>query len=98
MCKVADLYLLPCFYKQCFGISCPFCGFQRSVLALFQGHILGSIKLFPPLFPLIFLIGITIIVGSKKKTFNVPTLKYCWLVMFCILIANGVYQNVLQIF
>ena len=42
--------MLPCIYKQLFGISCPLCGFQRSLLCLLQGNIFDCIKFFPPFF------------------------------------------------
>ena len=44
---------LPCLWKHYFDIDCPFCGFQRSVIALLQGDIWKSITLFPALFPLL---------------------------------------------
>jgi|GEM_PF-5465797 len=38
--------LLPCTYKQLFGISCPTCGFQRSLYSLLDGNIVESIIFF----------------------------------------------------
>lgn len=48
--------LLPCAYKSLFGINCPACGLQRSLLSLLKGDLQGSFFLYPPL--LFVLIGI----------------------------------------
>lgn len=42
-------HYFPCWYHQLFGIDCPFCGFQRSVVALLRGQVWDSFVLFPPL-------------------------------------------------
>ena len=44
---------LPCFYKSVFGLECPGCGIQRAIIALLQGDLSGSFKLYPALLPLI---------------------------------------------
>jgi hypothetical protein len=48
-----SLHLFPCFFQRFFGIDCPFCGFQRSVIAFFQGDIVKSVTLFPALIPIL---------------------------------------------
>ena len=54
-------YMLPCFNKQLFGIDCPGCGLQRSVLLLFQGEFVAAFQMYPAIFTLIPLFGIIII-------------------------------------
>lgn len=46
-------HMLPCFFHRFFGMDCPFCGFQRSFIALLQGDIGESVTLFPVLIPLL---------------------------------------------
>lgn len=46
-------HMLPCAFKLVFGIDCPGCGFQRSVIALLRGNIGYSLKLYPATIPLI---------------------------------------------
>lgn len=46
-------YLLPCFYKQQFGVDCPGCGLQRAFVELLQGNFTESLMLYPALFPLL---------------------------------------------
>nr|WP_294791533.1 DUF2752 domain-containing protein [uncultured Mucilaginibacter sp.] len=53
-------HLLPCPFKYITGLDCPGCGFQRSLLALVQGNLSESFRLYPPTIPLLlfFLYGI----------------------------------------
>jgi hypothetical protein len=43
--------LIECSWLSTFGIECPTCGFQRSVVLLFEGDIVGSIYMFPATIP-----------------------------------------------
>jgi len=53
--------MIPCSWKETFGVECPACGTQRSFFALTQGDLIDSIVLFPALLPMIALVTITII-------------------------------------
>ncbi|MFP3859188.1 MAG: DUF2752 domain-containing protein [Bacteroidales bacterium] len=46
-------HLQPCIYKQYFGFECPGCGLQNSFIELLKGNLWESIKIYPPLLPLI---------------------------------------------
>ena len=83
--------MLPCIYKQIFHISCPCCGFQRSIKYLFQGDIVNCIKMFPILFPLIITNGIIIIYYARKKK-KIEKLIVFWNTL--LFIVNFIYQNV----
>lgn len=48
-------WLIPCPIKTIIGIDCPGCGFQRSLLALLQGHWYESYQIYPPTVPLLML-------------------------------------------
>ncbi len=41
--------LLPCAYKSLFGIDCPACGIQRSLISLLKGDLQESFFIYPPL-------------------------------------------------
>ncbi|NCO55144.1 MAG: hypothetical protein COZ21_08685 [Bacteroidetes bacterium CG_4_10_14_3_um_filter_31_20] len=43
-----------CFYKNIFGVECPGCGMQRSIIELLKGNFVESFLLYPALYPLIF--------------------------------------------
>lgn len=49
-----EKHMLPCAYKSIFGIDCPGCGFQRSVIALLKGDLSESLSLYPATIPLLF--------------------------------------------
>ena len=42
-----------CLYKKYLGIECPGCGMQRAFECLVNGDVLGGIRLYPPLIPLL---------------------------------------------
>lgn len=86
--------MLPCAYKQIFGISCPLCGFQRSVKCLFNGDYIGCIKMFPPLIFMFIVMIITIATYLKKKTFDTKFVKNSWWFLLILLAMNCIYQNI----
>ena len=47
--------LLPCLNKQLFGLECPGCGLQRSVLLLFDGDFVAAFYMYPAIYPMILL-------------------------------------------
>ena len=51
--------MIPCSWKEQFGVDCPSCGAQRSFLELLTGNVLESVVLFPALIPFIALILFT---------------------------------------
>jgi len=61
--------MLPCISKQIFGMDCPGCGLQRSVLLLFNGEIVAAFQMYPAIFTLIPL-AFTIIINK------IITLRY----------------------
>ena len=62
-------YMLPCLNKQLFGIDCPGCGLQRSIVFLLKGDFAAAFHMYPAIFTLVPLFGILII----NRLFN---LKY----------------------
>ena len=87
--------MLPCFYKQVFGVSCPVCGGQRAVALLFQGHVWDSMKMFPPLLPL----AITLLIVCLWRLFGTPSKKAVMIALIIdavMLLFNMVYQNVVD--
>lgn len=37
-------HLLPCTFKQCFGVDCPTCGMQRAFIELLKGNLTTSLS------------------------------------------------------
>ena len=85
--------MLPCISKQLFGISCPLCGFQRSLLCLLQGNIFDCIKFFPPFFFLLFTVVVSFVCYLRKKSLNFRFLKVLWICLAVLLVGNAIYQN-----
>lgn len=50
-------YMLPCFTRQFLGFDCPGCGLQRAVVFLLQGEFIAAFKMYPAIYPIIFLAG-----------------------------------------
>lgn len=48
----AAAFYLPCPFKAITHVDCAGCGFQRSVVALWEGDIAASFLLYPPAIPL----------------------------------------------
>ena len=88
-------HLLPCFYKQVFGFSCPLCGCQRSVILLCQGQFWDSMKMFPPLLPL----AITLLMVCLWKFTGLLGKKAVLVALVVdaiMLLFNMVYQNLVN--
>lgn len=87
-------HLLPCFYKQALGFSCPLCGSQRAVVLLCQGKLLESLLMFPPLIPLAATLMLVLVklfvLGIGNRVIHVA------LIVDAIMLAfNMVYQNMI---
>ncbi|MDD5508488.1 MAG: DUF2752 domain-containing protein [Bacteroidales bacterium] len=53
-----EQHQLPCIYQKVLGIPCPACGLQRSFIELLKGDLIGSVKAYPPLIPVLFLFAL----------------------------------------
>lgn len=42
-----------CTFRELFGIDCPGCGLQRSIIELLKGNLLESLYLYPALLPIL---------------------------------------------
>ena len=54
---VIEDYMLPCMSKQLFGMDCPGCGLQRSVVFLLKGDFIAAFKMYPAIYPILLLFG-----------------------------------------
>jgi len=46
--------MFECYWKSTYGIACFGCGFQRALILLFEGDVVGSFKMYPALIPIVF--------------------------------------------
>lgn len=50
-----EQFMLPCFTKKIFGIDCPGCGLQRSLVLLLKGDFSGAFHMYPAVYPMLLL-------------------------------------------
>ena len=63
-----EQHLSPCFFKSGFGIECPGCGMQRSLIALLKGEFFQSLQCHAALIP--FLLTILMLVIQLKMRYE----------------------------
>lgn len=51
-----ESFMLPCLSKTLFGFECLGCGFQRSVVLLFQGHFEAAFQMYPAIYTSLILV------------------------------------------
>ena len=54
-------YMLPCLTKKFLGIECFGCGFQRSLILVFQGEFVAAFKMYPAIYTLMLFAAFLII-------------------------------------
>ena len=84
--------MLPCAYKYFFGIDCPICGAQRSMLLLLQGNFIESFKIYPPLIFLLTLIFFAIAYLIFPKIVKANFLKQYAVFALMIIAINYGYK------
>ncbi len=61
-------YMLPCMNKKLFGIDCPGCGLQRSVVMVTKGEFKEAFHMFPAIYTtLLFSLAVVAHFVLKKK-------------------------------
>lgn len=65
-----EKYMLPCINKMLFGIDCPGCGLQRSVVLLVQGNFGQAFEMYPAVFSLLLLLGYWVFSRVRKSVFH----------------------------
>lgn len=87
-----ETHMLPCFYKQVFGISCPGCGMQRSFIELLKGNFIASFKLYPALLPVIFTLCFTGAHLIFKFKNGADTVKYAYIITISVMVINYIIR------
>lgn len=78
--------MVPCYFKLVFGINCPGCGLQRSIIFLLKGELWASIKMYPPLLPIAFTLGLYFF----NKQYSYPNQEFIFKVVawaLCVLVT-----------
>ncbi len=87
--------LLTCPSKKLMGIECLGCGLQRSFILLMKGNILESIKMYPALIPLLFMM--VYLTGHLYFNFKngARFLKYFYFLNIILIVANYIIKQFL---
>ncbi len=85
-------HLLACPLKKHFYIDCPGCGLQRSVIALFEGDVVSSFKLYPPTIPILLLITFTLIHLKVDFKFGAQFIKIAFIIIALFIVINYIYK------
>lgn len=89
-----EQHLLPCLYKKYFGVDCPGCGMQRSMVALLEGNFSESFRLFPALVPMMVMLVFLALHLVFKFERGGTWLKYMFIGVAAIVTVNYVWKMV----
>lgn len=84
--------MIPCSWKETFGIECPSCGAQRSFLELIHGDLLQSLVLFPALLPLMAVAVLTIIHLIKPQPQGPRWIVRLFLLSAILMLGNWIWK------
>ena len=85
-------HLLTCPFKSFTGIDCPGCGIQRSIVALIQGNLIASLKLYPATIPIIALFAYTIYHLKFDAKNGAFIIKMLYIAITLIIVGNYIYK------
>lgn len=80
-------YMIPCLSKKLFGIDCPGCGIQRSLMHIIHGDFITAFHLYPAIYTMIFLAGY-ILLNLKMK------FKYAHKIILTLAVINFVIISI----
>ncbi|MBS1779078.1 MAG: DUF2752 domain-containing protein [Bacteroidetes bacterium] len=85
-------HLLSCPSKSLFGIDCPGCGLQRSLIELLKGDFAASWHVYPPgIFALATLMVLLLHLIFKFRN-GAVILKYMYIVTAAVITVNYIYK------
>lgn len=85
-------HTIPCLYKTLFGIECPGCGTQRALIELLKGNVVQSIKTWPALLPVMFMLVYLVLFLVFRFKNGLKILKISFIINAAIILANYVYK------
>jgi hypothetical protein len=89
-----ESHTIPCFSKKIFGIDCPGCGLQSAFIELLKGNFIESIKIYPPLIPIILLFLLLILQLIFKFEKAVFYIKIIFIFTAILIIINYIIKVV----
>lgn len=83
-----------CWYKQYFGIDCPGCGMQRSIIELLKGNFIESFKLYPALMPIVILLFTLVLHLKFKFKYGAKILTWMFILVVTIVVISFTYKMI----
>ena len=84
--------MLPCAYKSLFGIDCPTCGIQRSLLFLLKGNFQDSFIAYPPLIFVLSGIFFWLIYFLKPQSIKITFIKKYFSFLLVLVFVNYIFN------
>lgn len=85
-------HLVTCSFQEHFGIACPGCGLQSSLLALLKGDIWESILLYPALIPMLSMLTLLLLHLKFNFSWGTIILKYLFFLSALLMLASYIYK------
>ncbi len=92
-----ESHTLPCLYKTLFGIECPGCGTQRAIIEMLKGNIFESLRAWPPLLPVMFMLVYLLLFLLFKFKNGLNILKVAFIINAAIITINYIYKLTLHL-
>lgn len=87
-----ESHQLPCYYKKFLGIECLGCGMQTAFILLLKGEFLESLRTYPALLPVLFMISFLILHLLFKFKKGARILKFSFIFTLTIMISGYLYH------
>ena len=87
-----EKHQLPCIYKLATGHDCPGCGMQRAIILLLRGNLIESVKMYPPLIPVLIMLGFLVAHLIFKFKHGAKTLVWMFIFNVIIILCNFFYK------
>src|SRR5688572_26255843 len=84
--------MLTCLSKQYFGVECPGCGAQRSLVCLFKGEFLDSLALYPALIPFFVFMIVSALSLIKPISLNTKWVLIVAVITFSLMIGQYILK------
>ena len=90
--QIMEDKMLPCMFKQTFGIDCIGCGTQRSLNLLLHGNFSEAFKMFPAIYTTLLLgLSLLLFIFDKKRNYQKIVISLA-LVNATVMIISYVYK------
>ena len=86
-------FMLPCLTKKIFGIDCPGCGMQRSVLLMMKGEFSAAFQMYPAIFTLVILVVFSAIHLKLKFRNGHSIILILFIINIIIILTSYIYKQ-----